>query len=113
MGKGDKKTVRGKIIMGSYGAKRQKKRTTTFIPASVKEAKMTDEIPKKTKPVSEKPSKKKEEVQTIEKPVAVKVEKVAAEKVEKVAAEKPNEIEKKPVVKKKAAEKPPKEEKSE
>ncbi len=32
MGKGDKKTKRGKIIIGSYGVSRQKKRDRKYIP---------------------------------------------------------------------------------
>ena len=45
MGKGDKKTKRGKIIIGSYGNKRRKKRTPLYVP-----------------PVKRKPAKKAEPV---------------------------------------------------
>jgi len=78
MGKGDKKTVRGKIIMGSYGANRKKKRTPTYVPPIVKEV-------KKAAPVA-----KKEEAPKVEDPVA---------ETTVVPEEKP----KKPAAKKKAA----------
>lgn len=50
MGKGDKKTKRGKIIIGSYGVRRPKKKKAAFQPADgKKEAK-----PKKAAPKEEK-----------------------------------------------------------
>lgn len=52
MGKGDKKTRRGKIIMGSYGVRRPRKKTKPIVVAKKKPsapAKATADKPK-TKP---------------------------------------------------------------
>jgi 30S ribosomal protein S31 len=38
MGKGDKKTKRGKITIGSYGARRRPSKNKKTIPTAVKEA---------------------------------------------------------------------------
>jgi len=35
MGKGDQKSKRGKIIIGSYGVRRRRKETKKFIPAAL------------------------------------------------------------------------------
>jgi ribosomal small subunit protein bTHX len=70
MGKGDKKTVRGKIIIGSYGAKRKKKRTPAFdatapetakkvIPAKVEAEKPVAKVEKKVVAKADKPEVKK------------------------------------------------------
>lgn len=45
MGKGDKKTKRGKIIMGSYGVKRHKKKNPAYVAPVEKKTK------EKAKPV--------------------------------------------------------------
>jgi len=57
MGKGDKKTRRGKIRLGTFGVRRKRKKTAAYIPAVVKETPATK---KKANP------KKKEEVETKE-----------------------------------------------
>ena len=87
MGKGDKKTKRGKIIMGSYGVRRPKKDKKYVAPEPVKEVK------KKTV--------KKEEVTKEE----VVIETVIAteekpKKVKKATAPKETAVEEKPKVKK-------------
>ncbi len=78
MGKGDKKTKRGKITIGSYGVKRQKKRTKTFVAAPVVEKKVVEE----KKPVVKKQEVKVEQLAVVEEKVT-KVKKVAAPKAEK------------------------------
>lgn len=98
MGKGDKKTKRGKIVNKSYGVKRPRKLRKVEIEALKAVAKS-----------------KKEEVKTKEKKVKeTKVEEVVAETVEeetqkkaptKKAAEK-KEVTKKPAAKKTPAKKP-------
>jgi len=45
MGKGDKKTRKGKIILGSYGKKRRKKRTPLYV-APVKKKTVKKEVSK-------------------------------------------------------------------
>jgi 30S ribosomal protein S31 len=74
MGKGDKKTAKGKRIMGSYGVTRQKKKNTVIVP-----------VEKTEKPAKE----KKEKV--------VKKETVKKETVKKTTAKKdtPSKSEKK------------------
>ena len=48
MGKGDRKTKKGKIRMGSYGKLRpRKKATNTFVPKKVEKAKEQEETKKK------------------------------------------------------------------
>lgn len=53
MGKGDKKTKRGKITIGSYGVRRPRKKTKTIVKpvkkAKVTKAKVTKAKTKKTK----------------------------------------------------------------
>ena len=49
MGKGDKKTKRGKIIIGSYGVRRRKKKNVAIVVKKKPEAKIKEE--KKVKPV--------------------------------------------------------------
>ena len=49
MGKGDKKTKRGKIIMGTYGVRRPRKKTKPFVVVKKKAtttAKATEDNPK-------------------------------------------------------------------
>lgn len=70
MGKGDKKTVRGKIIIGSYGAKRKKKRTATFVATAPETAKKVTPV----KAEAEKP------VAKVEKKVVAKAEKPEVKK---------------------------------
>ncbi len=57
MGKGDKKTKRGKIRLGTYGARRKRKKTAAYKPPVVKE------VPAPKKKVK---AKKKEEPETEE-----------------------------------------------
>jgi ribosomal small subunit protein bTHX len=52
MGKGDKKTKRGKILMGSYGVRRRRKQAGTNIPVKS----LKEEVP--VKAVMEKPATK-------------------------------------------------------
>ncbi len=48
MGKGDRKTKKGKIRIGSYGKLRpRKKATNTFVPKKVEKAKEQEETKKK------------------------------------------------------------------
>lgn len=53
MGKGDKKTKRGKITIGSYGVRRPRKKAKTIVKpvkkAKVTKAKVTKAKAKKTK----------------------------------------------------------------
>jgi 30S ribosomal protein S31 len=58
MGKGDKKTKRGKILMGSHGVRRPRRKHARNVPlASLKEEKPAEAIkekaPAKPKPVKE------------------------------------------------------------
>lgn len=59
MGKGDKKSKRGKIVRGSYGVRRPRKKTDSIVAAPVKEF-VAKEVPSKTDVVAEKkaPAKK-------------------------------------------------------
>lgn len=60
MGKGDKKTKRGKIILGSHGVRRPKKQgNTTMKPMLVKEPVVEEAV--KPKPKAKAPKKAKEE----------------------------------------------------
>ena len=68
MGKGDKKTKKGKRIIGSYGVKRRKNRTPLYVPPVKKKA------TKKASPVVEE--------------VDVKIEEAAEAKVKKAPAKK-------------------------
>ena len=52
MGKGDKKTRRGKIILGSYGVRRRRKKADKPEAKAVKVIKQKE--PKDKKPVKEK-----------------------------------------------------------
>jgi 30S ribosomal protein S31 len=54
MGKGDKKTKKGKIWAGSYGKSRKRKDAVTFAPKPKKKA----AAKKEEAPVAEKPAKK-------------------------------------------------------
>ena len=62
MGKGDKKSRKGKIWIGSYGVRRHKKKTKTFVAqpekVQVKEA-VRVEIPEQVVAIEEKPKKAK------------------------------------------------------
>ncbi|MCF8344106.1 MAG: 30S ribosomal protein THX, partial [Bacteroidales bacterium] len=100
MGKGDKKTKRGKIIAGTYGVRRPRKKTKTIFEqkeAELKTDKKSAE-PVKSKPPRRKQEKKAEEVQKAVKkadsvkPESQKIEKATEEvkkEQEKVAAKKP------------------------
>ncbi len=87
MGKGDKKSKRGKINIGSYGVRRQKKKTKPFVAE-----KAVVEIPV----VKEKVAVKKQEVAEVQ---AVVVEE-KVKKVKKVAEPKAEITEEKPKAKK-------------
>ncbi len=98
MGKGDKKSKRGKIIMGSTGVSRQKKKKT-FIPVP-KAVKTVEEKPVPEAAVVEaaieKPAKKKAAAVEVtdEKPAKKKTTakaKAAPKKAEKPAEIKPDE----------------------
>lgn len=58
MGKGDKKTTKGKIIMGSYGKKRPRVKSKN-VEAVVAEKKEKVAVPKEEKPKKEKATEKK------------------------------------------------------
>ncbi len=72
MGKGDKKTKRGKIIIGSYGVKRRKKKSPSYFPPVEKVA--------KPKPQLEKVVEEEAEVKKVKKTAA---KKTTAKKPEK------------------------------
>ena len=64
MGRGDKKTAKGKRTMGSYGNSRKRKATTTASPAAkVKTEKAADT---EKKPAAKKPAAKKATTKTKE-----------------------------------------------
>ena len=80
MGKGDKKTKRGKIVMGSHGVRRARRKLTKAVTlVAVKEEKPVEEI--KEVPVKQKapakPKAVKEEVQVETPIVAASAEEVA------------------------------------
>jgi ribosomal small subunit protein bTHX len=76
MGKGDKKTKRGKIIAGSYGVRRPKKSTTSHVeipkPEKVKKTPAKEAEVEEKKPVVKKTTTKKP---AAKKPAAKKVAK--------------------------------------
>lgn len=83
MGKGDKKSKHGKIIMGSHGVRRPRRKTPVKVVAPVIEAKPEKVLAKvKAKEVEPKPKAPKKP-KTEEKPVID----VVADKVETPAAE--------------------------
>ena len=84
MGKGDKKSRRGKIHIGSHGVRRPRKSTPVKIAEVV--AAVVEEMPKPVKAAKPKPAEHK-----AEKP---KAEKKPAEKKAKAAPKKPAEPEK-------------------
>jgi len=65
MGKGDKKSKKGKIFSGSYGVTRKRKASTTFVApktkkaAPEKETEVVAEKPAAKKPAAKKPAAKK------------------------------------------------------
>jgi 30S ribosomal protein S31 len=62
MGKGDKKSKKGKISSGSYGVTRQKKKKNAYVAAKPKAKKATPkakEAPAAEKPAAKKPAAKK------------------------------------------------------
>ena len=62
MGKGDKKTKKGKISAGSYGVRRKRKSTPTYIakkPKVKKAEPIIEEETVKTEPKAKKPAAKK------------------------------------------------------
>lgn len=79
MGKGDRKSKRGKIIMGSYGKNRRKKRTPLYVPPVEKKKPV-----KKEKPVAEDVKVKSEEVAEV--PVKVEAKKTEEKKEAKKKA---------------------------
>lgn len=88
MGKGDKKTKRGKIIMGSYGVRRPKKTGSQFQPAAEKPtAKVKKTVAKEEKepkpPVAKKTTAKK----TATKKPAAKKEEVSKPVVKKASSD--------------------------
>ncbi len=95
MGKGDRKSTRGKRFKGSYGVKRPRKISSGFFPtAAAKAAPDATEETVETKPKAKKaPAKKAAPKAKVEKPAA------------KAAAKKP--AAKKPAAKKPAAKKAP------
>jgi 30S ribosomal protein S31 len=64
MGKGDKKTKRGKILMGSHGVRRARRKLQKAIPlVAIKEEKPVEAINEKA-PVKPKPVKEEVQVET-------------------------------------------------
>ena len=85
MGKGDKKTKRGKIIMGSYGVRRSKKSKKGFVPdLTAKEPKAKVE-----KPVTEDAPKEKKKPAVAKKVVAEKTTPATKEVPKKKTTRKP------------------------
>jgi 30S ribosomal protein S31 len=69
MGKGDKKTKRGKIVNGSYGVRRKRKVSTPIIKKAdkaVKEVKPVEKVEVKAPKKPTAPKKKKEKEETAE-----------------------------------------------
>lgn len=79
MGKGDKKTKRGKLIMGSYGVRRPKRSNKTMEIAAVKEPEVAEVIAETAPPAPKKPAVKKEAKPKAEKKAAAKPSKKAKE----------------------------------
>jgi len=82
MGKGDKKTKRGKILMGSHGVRRPRRKVVHELPAKA----LIEEVPvkvQKEKPVA-KPKAEKEEV-IAEAPVVEVIAEVAEKPAKKKA----------------------------
>jgi 30S ribosomal protein S31 len=96
MGKGDKKTKRGKIISGTYGVRRLKKRRGTMTKMTDKSEVAGKKIEKSVETVKNKPVKKKtieEKSPEINEKEQVAVPTAEEKKVKssgKKAAEKPN-----------------------
>lgn len=86
MGKGDKKTKRGKIVRGSFGVRRRKNKKTAGSSLNVKKENAT--------------TKKEDPVKTVEEttPDAVIEEKAKAEETEKKIKKEPVEAKKEPDV---------------
>ncbi len=89
MGKGDKKTVRGKIIMGSYGANRKKKRTPNYVPPVVKEVKKAAPAAKKEEVPVEEVAIEETKIAPVKKAKKPAAKKKVAPKAAEKAAEKP------------------------
>jgi ribosomal small subunit protein bTHX len=93
MGKGDKKTKRGKIIIGSSGVSRSRKKKTNIAPVAAKaEPKPKKEVEEQVIPTHTAPKKtaKKAEDQVVvaeEKPKAAKTKKKVAEGDTEAASE--------------------------
>lgn len=58
MGKGDKKSRKGKIAMGSYGVRRPRKKSSTATSAAPGKADKKEAAPKKAAAKKEAPAKK-------------------------------------------------------
>ncbi|MBL7838401.1 MAG: 30S ribosomal protein THX [Bacteroidetes bacterium] len=61
MGKGDKRSKKGKIAIGSYGVSRPRPSLATKAAATEPKAKKEKAAPKAAKPAAKKPAKKKAE----------------------------------------------------
>jgi 30S ribosomal protein S31 len=66
MGRGDKKTAKGKRTMGSYGNSRKRKSTSTAPVAKVKTEKPAKAADAEKKPAAKKPAAKKATTKTKE-----------------------------------------------
>lgn len=80
MGKGDKKTKRGKIVNRSYGKLRQKKSKPSFIASPKKEV-LVEEVVKEKAPAKKRTTKK-EDAPVAKKATAKKTEKKVKDKKE-------------------------------
>jgi 30S ribosomal protein S31 len=81
MGKGDKKSKRGKIVIGSWGVRRSRKKKKDLMPAK------KVSVPKPKKAASEKPEKKLAKEQVVEAPVLQEVQTETPEIVQEVKTE--------------------------
>lgn len=91
MGKGDKKTKRGKIIKGSYGVRRPKRKTSAApIPVKVKKkiVEKVAEVVEEKAVVKKAPVKKVAAKKVEDKPIVEKETKVKAKAAPKKAAPK-------------------------
>jgi len=93
MGKGDKKTRRGKIVKGSYGVLRKRKKSPGASSPGPTGSRKEKDVSKPQKPAAEsKPAKGEEKVNEVKKPAAKKVSKTdKPKKTTTTRKEKPSE----------------------
>lgn len=94
MGKGDKKTRKGKIWIGSHGVSRHKKKNKTYVaqPEKVQEKNVvTLEVPEPQIAVEEKPKKTKKAITPKENPAEIEEPKAKKSSSKKTEAKKDSE----------------------